>query len=379
MHESTGRDVYICNADQHGWFYRGPNDSAIDNVQVKTCGWAGFYQESTGNNSVGNLEIGSLHAYSCSCGHAADGAMIDLANANIGFLYSDASLKNGVRFSGSASIVGEIMSLSSNKNNAGAFWGVICDVACQIGMVRNSETTARTTGTDGGLVQINASSTVVGQIRTVQNPSTTISQVGVEINAQCNIGEIIVEAYDSASSVGVLVDSSRVVANINAKNNLLAVDYATAGRNRISIQGEGNTTDIQYTATPSRTDAILVQTDNLSRSERRVGKIIDTALNLDQTDVASASSYTPDASSASYIKISGLAHNITFGAPTNPTRGDVLKIQVQQDGTGGRTITWNSAYKTGYSDTGNTAFTRHVITFVYDGTFWVEQSRSGWF
>lgn len=35
--------------------------------------------------------------------------------------------------------------------------------------------------------------------------------------------------------------------------------------------------------------------------------------------------------------------------------------------------------KDGDVDTGNTAFTRHHITFVYDGSFWIERSRTGWF
>lgn len=55
-------------------------------------------------------------------------------------------------------------------------------------------------------------------------------------------------------------------------------------------------------------------------------------------------------------------------------------IQVQQDGTGGRALTFDSNYKTNYSDTGNSAFTRHTIEFIYDGTFFIQQGAvSGWY
>jgi len=379
MHESFASNVYISNANQHGWFYRGPNDSSIGDVQIKTCGWAGFFQESTGNNSIGNLEVRSLHAYACSCGHDAAGAMIEFSNVNAEFVYVDASAKNGLRCYGSASILDKVLVLSNNKSNSGNFWGVILDVASQINLIRNSETVARTSGTDGGLVQINASSSSIGQIRSVQNATTTIAQKIVEANVQCTIDMITAEAYDSTGSIVLDVQSSRVAADIQAKNCLNVVDYNVAGRNEINLNSESCTSDITYNVAAVDSDFITVMSTNNSRSLLNTGKLQTSALSLDITSVGSTTSYTPNLDNVSYIKITGLAHNITFSAPTNGVQGDLLDIYLQQDGTGGRTVTWNSAYKTGYVDTGNTAFTRHHITFVYDGTFWIERSRTGWF
>lgn len=379
MHESRGHNIYISNSNQHGWLYRGPNDSSIGDVQIKTCGWSGFFQESTGSNAVGNLEINKLHAYSCLCGHDVSGAMVELYSANVGFIYVDSSLKNGLRTFGSGSIIGEVLVLKNNSNNAGSFWGIICDVATQINMIRNTENANRTSGTNGGLLQINAPSTSIGQIRTFQAAGTTISEKAVEANSQCNIESLTIESYDSAGSIGLDVSSTRVLATVKAKNCLNVVDYNAAGLNNLVVNTESCTADITYNVSAADTDDINLLSTNNSRSQRNVGKLFSSAQNFNITTVGSTSSYTPNLQSDSYIRIVGLASNITFNAPINVTNGDVLDIYIQQDGTGGRTITWNSEFKTGYVDTGNTAFKRHHITFVYDGVFWIERSRTGWF
>lgn len=379
MHESFADNVYISNANKHGWFFRGPNDSSIGDIQIKTCQWAGFYQDlSRGNASSGNLEIQNLHAYACSCLHDADGAMIEIVNANIGFVYVDASAKNGIRFYGSGSIAGEILVLSNNKNNSGSFWGVITDVATQIGMIRNTETVARTSGVNGGLVNINQP-TLIGQVRSVQNPSTTIAEKCINVNNQCFIGNAVIEVYDSVGSIGVDVSSQKVVMTVQAKNCLNAISYNTSGRNRIYLNSDGCTTDITYNVSAANTDSIEVQSTNNTIALFNTGKIQTSLFSFNITTIASTSSYTPDLNNTGYLKLVPLSNNITFNQPTSSSLGDVLDIYIQQDGTGGYGITWDSAYKTGYVNTGNTAFKRHHITFVYDGSFWIERSRTGWF
>ena len=378
MHEAFSSNIYISNADKHGWLYRGPNDSSIGDVQIKTCGWGGFYQESTGNNSIGNLEIRSLHAYSCQCTHTADGAMVTLANANVQFLYVDASYKNGVLLENAATIIDQLLVLKNNQQNAGSYWAAIIDAPAQINTIRNSDF-QRTSGSDGGLVKVNASGTLIGQIRTVQSSGTTIPQIGVQLNASTLIGLANIDAYDSVGSIALDLRSSKVNATLQAKNCVKAVSYNTAGRNALNINTETCTTDIDYVVDPSRTDDITLLSSNKTRAERNTGKLISSAINLDITNVASTSSYTPDMSAVSYIKMLNLSNAITFAAPTNATTGDVLDIYVQQNATGGYNITWDSSYKTAYVDTNNSAYKRHNITFVYDGSYWIERSRTGWF
>lgn len=65
-----------------------------------------------------------------------------------------------------------------------------------------------------------------------------------------------------------------------------------------------------------------------------------------------------------------LGGNRTMGLPTSVISGYRIHFTIIQDGTGGRTLAWNAAYKVSWSDAGNTAGKRSTIAFVYDGTNW---------
>lgn len=74
-----------------------------------------------------------------------------------------------------------------------------------------------------------------------------------------------------------------------------------------------------------------------------------------------------------------LGANRTMGAPTNLQNGATYTIQITQDGTGGRTLSWNSIFKFtgGTAPTLSTAASaRDHITFKYNGTTLDEQGRS---
>lgn len=68
-----------------------------------------------------------------------------------------------------------------------------------------------------------------------------------------------------------------------------------------------------------------------------------------------------------------LTGNTTIANPTNPRRGQRLTYVFTQDGTGGRTITWGSAFKAAANGNG-TAGQKGATTFVYDGTNWQQES-----
>ncbi len=65
-----------------------------------------------------------------------------------------------------------------------------------------------------------------------------------------------------------------------------------------------------------------------------------------------------------------LGANRTMGLPTNPEKGQRITFIILQDATGGRTLGWNAVFKVSWSNTGNTASKRSMISFVYDGTNW---------
>src|SRR5437667_812466 len=67
-----------------------------------------------------------------------------------------------------------------------------------------------------------------------------------------------------------------------------------------------------------------------------------------------------DASKSNYYTVT-LAGNRVMGLPTNPINGQRMQFEIIQDGTGGRTLTWNAVFKVSWSDTGNTLNKRSSI------------------
>jgi len=85
-----------------------------------------------------------------------------------------------------------------------------------------------------------------------------------------------------------------------------------------------------------------------------------------------------DVGSSPVAKVT-LGGNRTLSAPTNGVTGQFISLAVIQDGTGSRTLTWNSVYEF----TGDTAPTltttikkADLFVFKYNGTVWHEVGRN---
>jgi hypothetical protein len=68
-----------------------------------------------------------------------------------------------------------------------------------------------------------------------------------------------------------------------------------------------------------------------------------------------------------------LTGNVTFAAPTNMAAGNSLTLILTQDGTGGRTGTWNASYKWlgGTPTLSTTGAAIDVVNIFYDGTNYI--------
>ena len=68
-----------------------------------------------------------------------------------------------------------------------------------------------------------------------------------------------------------------------------------------------------------------------------------------------------------------------MGAPSNGAAGQFISLLIIQDGTGGRTITWNAVYEFA-ADTAPTltatANLGDLFTFRYNGAKWLEVGRN---
>lgn len=373
MHEATGQTIFLSNNNKHGWWYRGPNDSRIDNVQIKISGWAGFFQDTGATISVGGLKIGTLHAYSCACGHA-EADQIHLTSAFADRIYTDSSVKNGIRLTGSVTQINEILGLSNNSGGA-AYYTLQVDVAnCQVGTFRDTAR-ALTSGTAGGALNVTATGFTISNVTLIG--AGTIAATAITITADnCAILGGRVNTYNAVGSKGLLLNASGCFINLAFNTCTLGFDYSNSGkgRNRLSFSFVSNTTDQQWAAILNAADQYVwvssLGTSNLP-NERS------------QTPVFAAS-FTPVLASGSYIQVDPLTDNITINAPTVPLAGvragDSIEFSFIQDGTGGRTITWNAAFATNYSNTGNVANTRYTIVFRWTGSVWKQVGAgSGWY
>lgn len=88
---------------------------------------------------------------------------------------------------------------------------------------------------------------------------------------------------------------------------------------------------------------------------------------------AYAANYVPTIVGAStHIQVGVLTGNITIAAPTGSFAvGSRLSFGFTQDGTGGRTITWNAVFAFTANGAG-TANQKAATEFVYDGSRWVQ-------
>jgi hypothetical protein len=174
-----------------------------------------------------------------------------------------------------------------------------------------------------------------------------------------------VNANFSASSFPQINDTNgneelKFTATSSAVNEITITNAATGNRPNIAVTGDD--TNIGLSVSTKGTGLVLFN---------------DGAYNADAT-LTDGATITWDVGSSPVAKVT-LGDNRTLSAPTNSAAGQFISIAVIQDGTGSRTLTWNSAYEfTGdvaptLTTTANKA---DIFVFKYNGTVWLEVGRN---
>lgn len=116
---------------------------------------------------------------------------------------------------------------------------------------------------------------------------------------------------------------------------------------------------------------------------KRVGAGTNTGwapLNPEAQSLAYSATRSVNLQLGNRVQIGALTGNITISNPTNVPPPEVeVVIELTQDGTGGRTIAWGSAYKGAWPTNSGTANQKRVIRGYSDATNIVFASDSGWF
>jgi hypothetical protein len=205
---------------------------------------------------------------------------------------------------------------------------------------------------------------------TVNWLDSTVSITGLSTSAT---GTVLTLTDTSVSSTqDIRLPTAKSIADDSGNEYLKFVKTASAV-NEISITNSatGNSPDLSVTGSDTNI--------GLSITTKGTGliKFNDSAY-FPEATLTDGATITWDASVAQVAKVT-LAGNRTLSAPTNGATGQFISLLVIQDGTGSRTLTWNSAYEFA-SDTAPTLTTTaslgDLFTFRYNGTKWLETGRN---
>jgi hypothetical protein len=205
---------------------------------------------------------------------------------------------------------------------------------------------------------------------TVNWLDSTVSITGLSTTATGTVLTLTDSSINSTQDIRL--PTAKAIADDSGNEYIKFVKTASAV-NEISITNSatGNSPDLSVTGGDTNI--------GLSITTKGTGliKFNDSAY-FPEATLTDGATITWDASVAQVAKVT-LGGNRTLSAPTNGATGQFVSLLVIQDGTGSRTLTWNSAYEFA-SDTAPTLTTTaslgDLFTFRYNGTKWLETGRN---
>lgn len=200
-------------------------------------------------------------------------------------------------------------------------------------------------------------------------------KVGAEYATVTNQGPVVL----SGTMVDVVVTDNDMIATTGsaAQNSAIRVQAsatiagAKISRNRIknflhgihtSSDAGSSNVEIVDNEVDSCTTAYTQDPEHMTLVRRR-------------QSMAFSATIIPNNTLGEILEIGALTNNITISADSRPSYGARLTIVFTQDGTGGRTVTWNAVYLVNW--TPDTAAGKvNTISFYYNGTNWVQTSTA---
>jgi hypothetical protein len=205
---------------------------------------------------------------------------------------------------------------------------------------------------------------------TVNWLDSTVSITGLSTTATGTVLTLTDSSINSTQDIRL--PTAKAIADDSGNEYIKFVKTASAV-NEISITNSatGNSPDLSVTGGDTNI--------GLSISTKGTGLIkLNDGAYFPEATLTDGATITWDVSTAPVAKVT-LGGNRTLSAPTNSATGQFISLLVIQDGTGSRTLTWNSAYEFA-SDTAPTLTTTaslgDLFTFRYNGTKWLETGRN---
>jgi len=199
-------------------------------------------------------------------------------------------------------------------------------------------------------------------IETLTNKTLTSPKINEDVEVTSTATELNI--LDGVTSTAAELNILDGVTSTAAELNILDGVTSTAT--------ELNYSDLATLGTTAASKIFTADANNLTTVSGAVANVEDTL-----TDGATITWNVIDSPVAKVT----LAGNRTLSAPsgTTPIAGQFVSLLAIQDGTGGRTITWNAAYEFA-ADTAPTltatASLGDLFTFRYNGAKWLEVGRN---
>jgi hypothetical protein len=205
---------------------------------------------------------------------------------------------------------------------------------------------------------------------TVNWLDSTVSITGLSTTATGTVLTLTDSSINSTQDIRL--PTAKAIAD-DSGNEYLKFAKTASAVNEITITNSatGNSPDLSVTGGDTNV--------GLSITTKGTGLIkLNDGAYYPEATLTDGATITWDVGSSPVAKVT-LGGNRTLSAPTNGATGQFVSLLVIQDGTGSRTLTWNSAYEFA-SDTAPTLTTTanlgDLFTFRYNGTKWLETGRN---
>jgi hypothetical protein len=204
-------------------------------------------------------------------------------------------------------------------------------------------------------------------VETLTNKTLTSPKINEDVAVTSTATEL--NLLDG-STAGTIANSKAVI--YSAAGQVNGTTLAIAGTAITSTAAEINYSDLATLGTTAASKVFTADANNLTTVSGAVANVED--------ELTDGATITWDVIASPVAKVT-LAGNRTLSAPsgTTPIAGQFVSLLIIQDGTGGRTITWNAVYEFA-ADTAPTltatANLGDLFTFRYNGAKWLEVGRN---
>ena len=219
---------------------------------------------------------------------------------------------------------------------------------------------------NSGAIQLNCEANTHGQIIKAQPHSASITNTML---LPAGADSTLVSLVSADTLTNKTLTSPKINENVavtSTATELNKLDGATV------TTAEINLSDLATLGTTAASKVFTADANNLT-------KVSGAVLNIEDT-LTDGSTIAWNVINSPVAKVT-LGGNRTFAAPsgTTPASGQFVSLLLIQDGTGGRTITWNAVYEFA-ADTAPTltatANLGDIFTFRYNGAKWLEVGRN---